>query len=378
MRRKIFFLIPLATGGGAEKVVQHILRHLDRKKFAPSLVLFENKETASHGFPPDVKITVLKNESRRYGLQYLIFLKLARLLKKDKPDVLISFMWYPNAVALAAITVARLKLKVIVSERIATVIYEGKLMNFLRSAVIRTFYPRADMVVLPSQVMADDIHLRYGIPEKKTRVIYNPLDIDSIRLKAMESLDHPWHENGESIIVAIGRLGIQKGFSFLIRAAACLAGERIGFKLIIFGEGHGKEALLRLVRDLSLEDTVSFPGYQENPYKYLVRSTVFVLSSLYEGLPNALLEALALGVPSIATRCQTGPEEIITDGVNGLLVPPADEKALAEAIKRVLSDPELRRKLADGGRKRAEDFSVKKIIKEYETLIEEVCAERQD
>ena len=374
MSRKIQFLIPLPTGGGAEKVVLHILQHLDRNKFAPGLILFERKNNLSPDLPADIRVEVLKNKRSRFGLQYFIFLKLTSLLKKEKPDALVSFMWYPNAVALAANSIGRLNLKVIVSERSSTAIFEGKLMDFLRRLVIRTLYPKANMIVAPSQGIADDLYLRYGISKKKLKVIHNPLDTNVILKKAGEPLEHPWYGKGESIIIAIGRLGQEKGFSFLIRAVAHLAREGTRCKLIILGEGTEKENLQRLVKELSLEDTVSMPGFLENPYKYLSRSTVFVLSSLYEGFPNVLLEALALGVPSIATRCPTGPEEIIIDGVSGILVEPASEEAMADAIKRVLSDAELRKKLAEGGRKRAEDFSVEKIIKEYEAAIDEVCA----
>ena len=154
-----------------------------------------------------------------------------------------------------------------------------------------------------------------------------------------------------------------------------LAGEGIQCKLIILGEGKEKENLLKLVEKLGLNDRVSFEGFQENPYKYLARSTVFVLSSLYEGFPNVLLEAMALGIPSVATRCPTGPDEIITEGVDGVLIPPADEKAIADAIKKLLLDEDLRKRLSEAGKRRIQDFAVEKIVKQYEDAIESVCAE---
>ncbi|OGP30994.1 MAG: hypothetical protein A2073_01515 [Deltaproteobacteria bacterium GWC2_42_11] len=167
----------------------------------------------------------------------------------------------------------------------------------------------------------------------------------------------------------------QKGFDYLLKAFSIVLSEGIACRIVIMGKGKEEGFLKKLAKQLNISDRVDFLGFQQNPYRYMLHSTVFVLSSLYEGFPNVLLEALALGVPSIAARCPTGPEEIIADGVNGLLVPPADEKSLAEAIKRLLTDEALRKRLGEAGKKCAEDFRVAKIIKEYEAVIEGVCAE---
>jgi glycosyltransferase involved in cell wall biosynthesis len=146
-------------------------------------------------------------------------------------------------------------------------------------------------------------------------------------------------------------------------------------KLVILGEGPLRAELEGLIASLGLVDDIALPGFQENPYDYMSQSTVFVLSSLFEGFGNVLVDALALGVPVISTRCPVGPEDIITDGVTGIFVPPADAQALAQAILRVLQDSELRRRLSANGPLRAADFAIERIVPQYEALFE--CLSRQ-
>jgi glycosyltransferase involved in cell wall biosynthesis len=222
--------------------------------------------------------------------------------------------------------------------------------------------------------MGIELQQMFNIPLSKIAVINNPIDIQKVNKLSNENINHSWNEENFPVIIAIGRLTSQKGFSYLIKAFSIVVSDGIPCRLLILGEGVDKEKLKKLAMELRVDDKVSLLGFQKNPYKYLCRSTLFVLSSLYEGFPNVLLEALALGVPSIATRCPTGPEEIITHEVDGILTPPADEMALANAIKRGLLDQGLRKRLGEAGKKRAENFRVKKIVRLYEEVIEGVCA----
>lgn len=375
MVKRIFFIIPTLSGGGAERVMANLLRNLNLKKIHPSLILFEKKDEFLTELPLIIPIFELKTGVYKYIFPWLIVLKLTKLLKEEKPDLILSFMWYPNAITLMARFLGKIKTKVIISERISTFIYEGYLINFLRSLVIRYVYPKANFIILNSNDIAKNLIDSYGITKKKISVIYNPIDINLIHKKANKSLKYHWYQKNEDIIIAIGRLCEQKGFSYLIKAISILTKKGTGCKLIILGEGKNRQKLHKLIIQLGIEDRVFLLGFQLNPYKYLARAKIFVLSSLYEGLPNVLLEALALGVPVIATRCPTGPEEIITNGINGLLVPPADETALAWAISKLLNDKELRQKFSEQGRKRAEDFRINKIIREYEKVIDKICAE---
>jgi len=373
--RVVCFIFNLEAGG-AERVLLNIIRNIDRRRFTPVLYLFSKKGTLLPLVPRDTEIISLDDVHvpEIFGLWFFFLFKRIRAqLRGIRPDILLSFMWYPNAIAIITKKLMRGNVKVIVSERTSTSIYSSKRDNNWRNFIIRFLYPRANLIVSPSRKIAQNI-ISQSVPRSKVRVIHNPVDISAISKHAKEEIEHQWYRKKESIVIAVGRLGNEKGFDYLIKAIALLAGEGIQCKLIILGDGKEKENLLRLVEKLGLIDRISFEGFQENPYKYLARSTVFVLSSLYEGFPNVLLEAMALGIPSVATRCPTGPDEIITEGVDGILVPPADEKAIADAIKKLLLDEDLRKRLSEAGKRRIQDFAVEKIVKQYEDAIESVCA----
>ena len=324
--------------------------------------------------PLDVNIAVLRKQGESL-FEHFIFIRFAKLLKKEKPDAVVSFMWYANLVTILAKFLSGVKCGIVVSERTSIIPYEGWFVRFMRSLTIRFFYPKATKIIVNSRSMSLILSKMSNISASKIAIINNPIDIRNINHMSIEDVIHPWYQEKIPIIITIGRLSFEKGFSYLLRALHIVAADGISCRLVILGEGVEKQKLKRWVMKLGIDDKAIFLGFQKNPYKYLAHSTVFVLSSLYEGFPNVLLEALALGVPAIATRCPTGPEEIITNEVNGILVPPADERALADAIKRLLLDEDLRKRLGEAGKRRAEDFSIDKIIKQYEDVIENVCAE---
>lgn len=374
--RVVCFIFNLEAGG-AERVLLNIIRNIDRRRFTPVLYLLSKKGSLLPLVPEDTEIISLDDVHvpEIVGLWFYFFFKRIReQLQGIRPHIILSFMWYPNAIAIIVKWLMRGNVKVIVSERTSTSIYSSKKDNSLRDFIIKFLYPRADMIISPSVGIAKDI-ISKSVSTHKVKVIHNPADIVMIQEKALEHLDHPWYHGRKNVITAVGRLGSEKGFYYLIKAAAILNNSAVDFKLVIVGEGRERKNLENFIHELQLDDKVELVGFQQNPYKFLSHSTIFVLSSLYEGFPNVLLEALALGIPSVATRCPTGPEEIITDGVNGILVPTADEHALAGAIKKILDDEDLRRRLGEEGRKRAEDFRVEKIVKQYQEAIESICAE---
>jgi len=383
--KKVFFVIPSFGGGGAERVILNILLNIDRNKFKPTLVLYEKTGEYLVDLTSDISVEVLKHKERNNrsirwripGVTWFILSnRFAELLKTEKPDVVVSFMWYTNLIALTARFLSKSKCRIAVSERYGLLIsHEGWLIELLRRQIIRFFYPKANLIIVNAKEMGIQLRKMFNISENKIAVIYNPVDLKKINQLCIQDAHHLWCTEQIPTITAIGRLTLQKGFAYLLKAVHVLLSEGIPCRLVILGRGSEQERLEKLAVELGINTNVNFIGFQQNPYKYLARSSVFVLSSLYEGFPNVLLEAMALGVPSVATRCPTGPDEIITEGVDGILVPPADEKSLAGAIKKLLQDEALRKKLGEAGRKRAEDFEVGKIVKQYEDVIESVCAE---
>jgi glycosyltransferase involved in cell wall biosynthesis len=186
--------------------------------------------------------------------------------------------------------------------------------------------------------VAHDLAQVAGIRQQRIQVIYNPIVTPELQAKAQAPLEHPWFKPGEPpVILAAGRLTAQKDFSTLMRAFA-LVRQGHAARLLILGEGEERRALEALAEQLGLEKDTSLAGFVANPYPYMTRASIFVLSSCWEGLPGVLIEALYCGLPLVSTDCPSGPREILADGRYGRLIPVGDAKALARAIHMTLRD----------------------------------------
>ncbi len=207
----------------------------------------------------------------------------------------------------------------------------------------------------------------FEVPRERITTIYNPVVMPDLHVKALEQPHHPWFLDRDApLLLAVGRLEErQKDWPTLIKAFTRLATQR-PCRLIILGEGPLRKQIEGLVEESKLTDRVSLPGWVENPFAFMARASLFVLSSRWEGLPTVLVEALACGCPCVSTDCPSGPAEILLNGDLGPLVPVGDDAALAEAMKRVLDRPPDKRVL----RQRAMDFSAERALDDYEQLIE--------
>jgi glycosyltransferase involved in cell wall biosynthesis len=203
--------------------------------------------------------------------------------------------------------------------------------------------------------------------------IYNPVDVSKVRALASEDIDHQWlMEKNKKVVVSVGRLAKQKNFPLLLKAFS-RAVEHVDACLIILGEGSERARLEQLVDELGLAGRVDLPGYKKNVQPYVARSDLFVLSSDFEGMPNALLEAVAVGVPVVSTDCLSGPAEILQQGEGGLLVPVGDAGALSDAIVNELKDVSgaiSRQRLAAD---KLGEFEYQRIMQKYEDLLKKVA-----
>lgn len=367
-RIKVLFVIHYLAGGGAERVVIRILRLLNREKFVPVLLMIENRGVFRADVPQDVPVY----DCGRYGDggRWLWLRNFVRLLRQEKPDVVVSFLWFTNLVTIISRFFSGVRCRLIVSERSTIVGSRSGILNeSLRRLTVRFLYPFADRILVNSRALQIQLSACYHHPETKVTVLHNPLDIETINAHGKDCVDDAEQPEGPPIIVGMGRLGREKGFDLLVRAAAAV---RNPFRMVLLGEGVEKNRLRDLVKNLGIDGYVEFAGFRKNPFSHLSMASIFVLPSRYEGFPNSLLEAMALGVACVATRCPTGPEEIVTDEVDGLLVPVEDPGALAVAIDRLLGSPMLRERLGRAARERVRAFDAPGIILRLEDLIEEV------
>jgi glycosyltransferase involved in cell wall biosynthesis len=377
-RLKVLFVLDsLYAGGGAERVTLNLLQHLNRSVFSPTLAVLGPPQDSTPILSPDIPIKIL---GKRHVRQAII--PLSRLIRSEKPHIVYSAKTHVNTAVLLAGLMSGGSARVVISEHIHLSTQSrneprSKMLKVLLTLLLaRSLYKRADRVVCVSNESALDLQTKLKLPPHKLAVIYNPIVDDALLAAAAEALDHSYFikRKDKPVILAVGRLTKQKGFPHLLEAFR-LVRDEIPARLAIIGEGEDYDQLVALAGELSLQEDVAFLGFQPNPYKFMAHADAFILSSLWEGLPTVLVEAMACGAPVVSTRCPSGPEEIISDGVDGLLVPPADAKALAKAILGLLKDKESAGKMARAGKKRAEDFRVEKAVGQYEELFKSFLRE---
>lgn len=267
---------------------------------------------------------------------------LARYLRERRPAALLAVKDRGGRAAVLARALARTDTPILLrlGTNLSTAMAERTPPErWLRYAPIRLLYPRIERIVAVSNGVADDTARIARIPRARIEVIRNPVITPELDAQAAEPCAHPWLAPGQPpVILGAGRLQRQKDFPTLIRAFARLRATR-DCRLLILGEGSGRTRLMALISELGLSDSVDLPGFQSNPYPFLARAGLFVLSSAWEGSPNVLTEAMALGVPVVATDCPSGPSEILDGGRYGPLVPVGDIAGLAEAMRATLEHP---------------------------------------
>jgi glycosyltransferase involved in cell wall biosynthesis len=228
------------------------------------------------------------------------------------------------------------------------------------------FLKRADEVIAVSHGVAEGFQKGTGIKRPDIKVIYNPVFDDSIYEKAAENVNSPILKNGRVTLINVGRFAEQKNPKLLVNAFQLLFRERRDIQLLMIGQGALEPEIKELVRQMELEDRIHFPGFQQNPFAYIARSDLFVLSSIYEGLPTVLIEALALGVNVVSTDCPNGPDEILGHGEYGWLAENNNVVSLANAINTALANKKEPSLLKE----RAMYFHKKNIIPQYLNLLD--------
>jgi glycosyltransferase involved in cell wall biosynthesis len=267
------------------------------------------------------------------------FPALVRWLKLEKPDAMLSMMAHTNLISIVARSVSKVKLRLIISERVSLAHALPDMKGRITRVLSSFLYKRADHITVVTKAMIAEIVKHTGVAEARVSAIYNPvIDDDFLRQSNEETSElHPWFElSDRRVILAVGRLDVQKGFDTLLAAFSILASSDDSAYLIILGEGKHRAQLEALRKKLGLIQRVAFPGFATNPYPSMKRASLFVLSSMSEGLPGVLVQAMACGTQVVSTDCPTGPREILEDGKWGALVPVGDEVALAHAMKNAL------------------------------------------
>lgn len=391
----IFLVLPNLWGGGQARFASRLTTIL-KDRYDVKLILFNGKDIV---YPIDCEYFSLDhsdmnvNDANKYLLIAKRLIRLRKLMGKYEPQVSVSFGNVANIVNIFA---GVQKCKTMVSIRGYESVKKFN-NNRMKAFLFRFLIKRSEKIICVSQVMAEEMKQILSLGDDKVCVLYNAFDLDEIKnLSKQETELDPWLAENK-VIVTVGAFRHEKGYWHLLKALSLAKKKDGGIKLLHIGPDyreHGSNTA-KLIIDLELEDDVTRLGFQENPYKYCAKCKAFILSSISEGFPNALVEAMACGIPVIAADCKTGPREILMEDSHregsdsfqladyGILVPALNlvenydpeviekgEEILAEAIYYLLNDQPLAEAYAVKAGQRAADFSYEKCKEQMIRILE--------
>ena len=384
MKKKILILIPsLEFGGGAERVVSTIATKLT-KNYNISILTFFNFK---NHYPFRGKYYSLKENVGKLR-KILNFLKVYEFIRpisiykyisSISPDLILSFMEPANFYSILTKIIFRIRIPLIISIRCNPIMQYRKITQRHQNFLIKKLYKlnSVDKIIVMSKDLENILVRDYKLNRSKFKIIYNGIDIDKINdLKLQQILAYKEIFNDESLVrfITLGRLSKGKGLEYLIEAFSKVKDKINNSKLIIIGNGPIKSKLETLIRKFALENDIHLLGLQKNPFKYLKKSDIFILSSEHEGFPNVLLEALACGLPIISTNCETGPKEILGRDQYGLLVNIKDSDDLSKKMLFLAKNPVLLEKYSKKSVQRANSFKIDNVIIDWIKLIESIVS----
>jgi len=374
MKRQInvCYLINALHVGGAERVVARTVARLDKNKYeAIVCCLWMRGAVADEIEKAGVRVINLDAKNK---LDFRILFRLYRFLKEHKPDILHSFLFHANMVGRLMGRLAGVPI-IISSERVMEI--EGQHRLLLNKVTAQLAHK---IVTVSDNVRKFAIH-QIGIAPEKLVTIHNGVDLKEYSVNPKQRWGEERREQlginpSHRVIGTVGHMEKEKGWDYLLRAIPKVLAQHKEVTFLFVGEGSQKAELKQLARDLGISSRVMFAGYRDDVPQLLPILDVFVLPSIYEGMPNAIIEAMAMERPVVATRVGAVPEVVI-DGETGILVARRDADALAEAICLLLEDKQLAKRMGMAGRERVEGlFTVEAMMARTEALYQELIEEK--
>lgn len=362
-QKQIAIFMPSLFGAGGQRSMLNLAHGIAECGYAVDLVLAQAEGPFLAEVRKSVRVVDLKASRVLTSLPALV-----RYLRRERPKAMLSVFGYVNIVALWAWRLARVRTRLFVNEQNTVSMEAGNAPSWsgrLTPRLMKQFYPWANGIVVVSHGVRNDLSQLTNISRERITVIYNPSIVRAEVLeKARAPLEHPWFQPGQPpVLLAVGRLQPQKDYPLLIETFARVRRTQ-PVRLLILGEGKERPKLEALIKERNMEQDVSLPGFVMNPYAYMARASLFVLSSRWEGLPTVLIEALCCGTPVVSTDCPSGPQEILRGGQYGQLVPVGDANALTRAIQTSLEN-----KTPCPPPESWQPYELKKVVNQYVNLL---------
>jgi len=374
-RPRVCFVLPSLAGGGAERVAVQVLNALDADKWDRSMYVFERSGPYLGEVSPSIRLDAGSSASRMGR-----WLALRRYIRTTRPDVIVAFLSYLTV--LTAVRAAGVGGRVVfaIGTPVSAFLTDRDFLwsrasyrRRLFTVAMRAGCSVADLVIATSRGVADDLVRSFGGRPSRVRVVNNPVDFSRVSSGARQPIDEADAEQWRPpVVVAAGRLADVKNYALLIDAFAILR-RRVAASLFILGEGDEEPAVRALIAERGLAGSVHLCGFRPNPWSYIARADVFALTSRYEGFGNVLVEAMACGVPVVATS-SPGSQEIVESGANGLIVERHEPEAFADALRLVLDDELLRRRMAERARADAQRYRAELVALAYDRALTEALA----
>jgi glycosyltransferase involved in cell wall biosynthesis len=373
------------SGGGAQRRSVALANGLATQGYDVDYVVINDSSKIKDQLSPRLRFIAL-NSPQWGGLHAALYRRLpfrivriylgaaafARYLLAESPGAIIAGS---NRVLLSAVIARQLSGRSMPLVLRATNFPSGNLnlwaplrpiVDFGLGCLLRLIYPSATVTVAVAEGVAEEVVRLSAVPPERVVTIFEPVLDETVVEKSKAPLAHPWFSAGEPpVLLGVGHLRTQKDFPTLIRAFA-LARKKRRMRLVLLGEGSQRHRLQSIISSLGVADDVYLAGHTENPFSWMARASLFVLSSAWEGLPAVLIEAMACGCPVVSTNCPSGPWEILDGGKYGRLVPCRDPQSLAGAIIASLDAPVNQQVLID----RAQLFSAKASVDQYVDILE--------
>jgi len=373
-RRKVCFVLPSLNGGGAERAAVQILNGLDPSLWDRSMFLFAREGPYLAEVDPSIAIASADSASR-WGR----WRALRSFIARERPDLVMAFLSFFSVLSAARAANTRatvvFNLQTPMSAFLTDADYHWRRSWYKAAfaAVARVGYAAADLIIATSHGVARDLTGSFGIDPDRIRVLANPVDLDRVRAAIAEPIEAAILPAGEvPLIVAAGRLAEAKNYPLMIEAFAMLR-QRMPARLCILGQGELEGELRQLIVARGLSGAVSLAGFQANPWKYIAKADVFLLTSRYEGFGNVLIEAMACGVPVVATA-SAGTRDIVQHGTDGVLIEAHTASAIADVLLRLLADAGQLHDLRAGAMRSTEKFGLPATVARYDSTMREAIA----